>query len=470
MGTGPPPRSFPDLKPGDHLCCIYESEEEHRAVLTPYLIQGLERREKVLYIVDAHTAEAVLDYLRERALDVDSFLASGQLAILTRADAYLRDGRFDPDRMLDLLRSETERALAEGWTALRVTGEMTWALRGEPGSERLIEYESRLNEFFPGSRCLAICQYDRRRFAPEVLLDVLHTHPFVLLGTRLFDNSYYLPPAAFLGDRAAGRFEQWTRALTGRAEAEQRIRFLNRLYRTISEVNQLIVREKNPRALFAQVCRIVVQHGEFRMAWIGLVDRVAGDLAPVATSGAGADFVTGGHLSLDPAAGPLRPPAQAVHEGRPVVVDDTEMEPRFGPWREAAAARGLRSCAAVPFRTGGQVRGVVAVYAGEPGMFTSEVVALFEELAGDLGHALAAIETERALGRSEELYRSLVAASPDGVGVIDERGRAVFASPKIYEMLGRDPARDLAGLNALDWLAPEDRSRAAAEIAELARG
>ncbi|MFQ6079806.1 MAG: MEDS domain-containing protein, partial [Thermodesulfobacteriota bacterium] len=126
-------------------------------------------------------------------------LASGQLVILTRDDAYMREGVFDPDGMIALLRGETERALAEGYPALRVTGEMTWALRGLPGSERLIEYEARLNEFFPGSKCLAICQYDRRRFDPAVLLDVLRTHPIAVVGTEVYDNFYYIPPAELLG-------------------------------------------------------------------------------------------------------------------------------------------------------------------------------------------------------------------------------------------------------------------------------
>jgi hypothetical protein len=91
--------------------------------------------------------------------------------------------------MIGLLREETDRALAEGYSALRVTGEMTWALAGEPGSECLVEYESMLNEFFPNSSCYAICQYDRRRFDADMLLDILQTHPKVLYGREGFDNS-----------------------------------------------------------------------------------------------------------------------------------------------------------------------------------------------------------------------------------------------------------------------------------------
>jgi hypothetical protein len=60
---------------------------------------------------------------------------------------------------------------------------MTWVLRGLPGSEWLIEYETRLDELLHGSTCLVICQYDQRRFHPEVLSGVLGTHPVSVVGT-----------------------------------------------------------------------------------------------------------------------------------------------------------------------------------------------------------------------------------------------------------------------------------------------
>jgi len=216
------PRTIADLGPGDHLCCLYETEEEHRAVLTPFLRQGLERGEKVVYFVDAHTAETILGYLRDDGLDLEPHLTSGQLAILTRDDAYLREGIFDPEAMITLLRSETGQALAEGYPALRVTSEMTWTLRGLPGSDRLIEYEARLSESFPDSKCLIICQYDQRRFDPEVLLDVLRTHPIAVVGTEVYDDFYYMPPAQMLGsDLPAAELRRWVQNLAERKQAEE---------------------------------------------------------------------------------------------------------------------------------------------------------------------------------------------------------------------------------------------------------
>jgi two-component system cell cycle sensor histidine kinase/response regulator CckA len=229
-----------DLKPGDHLCCLYETEEEHRALLTPFLRQGLGRGEKVFYIVDTRTAEAILSYLRDEGLEVEPYLESGQLSILTVDDAYMRDGVFDPDGMIALLRAETEQALAEGYPALHVTGEMAWALRGLPGSERLIEYESKLSTFFPDSRCLTICQYDRRRFDPALLLDVLATHPIAVIGTEFYENFYYMPPTEFLGpDLPAATLRHRLENLAERKRAEEALREAEERFRTIFE-NTLI--------------------------------------------------------------------------------------------------------------------------------------------------------------------------------------------------------------------------------------
>jgi PAS domain S-box-containing protein len=230
-------RTIEDLGPGDHLCCLYQTEEEHRAVLTPFLRQGLERGEKVVYIVDAHTAETILGYLRDDGMDVQPYLARGQLALLTPEDAYLRPGVFDPDAMVALLRAETEQALTEGYAALRVTGEMTWALRGLPGSERMIEYEIRLSEFFSGRQCLALCQYDRQRFGPEVLLDVLWTHPTLIIGTEIYDkNFYYMPPHERLSaDRPAVTLHRWLANLTGYKQREETLRRAEQRYRRFFE-------------------------------------------------------------------------------------------------------------------------------------------------------------------------------------------------------------------------------------------
>lgn len=203
--------SISRMHSGDHYCGIYRTDEDHRRIVVDFVREGIARGEKMMYLVNIHTAAYLEKILDEAGVQMAPLLASGQLTVLSAKDTYLQDGEFVPERMIQLLREATETALSEGYPALRATGEMTWALAGDPGSERLVEYEALLNNFFPGSKCIAFCQYDRRRFDSEMLLDILHTHPKVLYGTDGFDNSgmYYVPPDAFLeADRNTAVLDQ----------------------------------------------------------------------------------------------------------------------------------------------------------------------------------------------------------------------------------------------------------------------
>ncbi|MFP4672886.1 MAG: MEDS domain-containing protein, partial [Desulfohalobiaceae bacterium] len=197
------------LAPGDHLCCMYMTEAEHQEVLVPFIRDGLQQGHRVIYIVDARTAETVIGYLQQAGLDPEQAQKADRLRISSSQETYLRNGSFDPDSMLELLYKEVQQAADDGYQALRVTGEMSWALRGLPGSDRLMEYEAKLNQFFPVHKAIGLCQYDMRRFEPEVLLDVLATHPIAVVRNTCYQNMYYVPPEEFMGSgRAQAELER----------------------------------------------------------------------------------------------------------------------------------------------------------------------------------------------------------------------------------------------------------------------
>jgi len=209
------------LKPHDHLCLIYESEEEWRGAAIPFLASGLKRGEKCVYVVDTSTAGEIHKYLGKEKIDTSAAEKTGQSVILHETDAYTREGSFDPDKMIAFLISETEKAIAEGYKALRVTDEMTWVLRGYPGSEKLLEDEAKLNrDLFPHYPCLALCQYDRWKFNPEIIKGVIVTHPILVRGNNVYHNFYYIPPNQFLNhERAETEAQHWLNNI----ECEQRI-------------------------------------------------------------------------------------------------------------------------------------------------------------------------------------------------------------------------------------------------------
>ncbi len=210
-----------------------------------------------------------------------------------------------------------------------------------------------------------------------------------------------------------GLFLSIVRDVSERKAAEKRIALLNRLLRTLSEVNRAMARESDPERLVSEACRILVAHGGFRMAWIGLGDPGTGQVVPAAWSGHDDGYLSEVIVGKDDTPLEHGPAWTSLHEGRTVVVADVETDERFAPWREAARRRGYRSLAAAPVPTSGGTPTVLALYAAEPGVFEAEVVEVLEELAGDVGFALRSIEADRERTQALEDLRASE-ASPGG--------------------------------------------------------
>jgi PAS domain S-box-containing protein len=193
------------LGPHDHLCSIYESPEDHYAVAIPFIRIGLDRGEKCIYIADDGTVSDVRQAMESEGIDVDRAIASNALVLATKDQAYLEHGSFDPDWMFSFWKEATQLAMSEGFSALRATGETEWVLRGGRGLERWMEYESKLTHTLSESNCSALCQYNRRLFPPELILDVIRTHPMVIYDSTVCQNLYHVPPDEFLGTNQTAR-------------------------------------------------------------------------------------------------------------------------------------------------------------------------------------------------------------------------------------------------------------------------
>jgi signal transduction histidine kinase len=194
---------------GDHLCLVYERPEEQWSAVIPFMTEGLARNEACLYVVDDRELDEVRQAFLEAGVDVDAHVRSGQLIFATKREAYLRSGGFDPEAMISFLDATVREAVAAGRTGFRVTGEMTWALGEACGCERLVEYEAHLSHFFPGSRALAICQYNRKRFSADMIREVLRTHPVAIVGNQVCPNLYYEPPDMVLGQGSTEQRVEW---------------------------------------------------------------------------------------------------------------------------------------------------------------------------------------------------------------------------------------------------------------------
>ena len=225
------------LKPHDHLCLIYESKEEWARAVVPFVRLGLEKYEKCVYVVDTSTFARIRTTFLDAGIDLAEYEESGQFSILHERDTYTKGGFFDPDLMIELLISETTKALEEGYSALRVTGEMTWALREYTGSERLLEYEAKLNrDFFPYHPCVAICQYDRWKFDPEIIKGVVLTHPQLIRGDHVYRNFYYIEPEEYLNHKRSEReVQHWLNNLERERQFHETLRLREEKYRALTE-------------------------------------------------------------------------------------------------------------------------------------------------------------------------------------------------------------------------------------------
>ena len=219
-----PVESTADHATYDHLALIYESQAEQFATAIPYIKHGLERGERCVYIADENDTEEVIDALAAAGVDVDEALESGALVMHTAQESYLRNGTFDPDDMIAFLEDTIAEAEAE-YDGLRITGEMTWVFGDEPPLEELIEYEGKLNALLPDVNGIALCQYNREKFSPETVRDVIKTHPHLIYDETVCQNFYYTPPEEFFGaDQPEREIDRMMGTLLDRTEARVELR------------------------------------------------------------------------------------------------------------------------------------------------------------------------------------------------------------------------------------------------------
>lgn len=132
-----------------HICAFFHSPEEEYRVLLPFIREGIDRGEKAFHIVDPQKIDDHLSRLQGAEIDTASTTARGQLVVKRWQDAYLRDGHFDQDRMLQLIEEVLTGGPKEGYSLTRLVAHMEWALEDFPGVNDLVEYETRLNFVLP---------------------------------------------------------------------------------------------------------------------------------------------------------------------------------------------------------------------------------------------------------------------------------------------------------------------------------
>jgi hypothetical protein len=188
---------------GDHICGLYTGLRERDEILLPYLRRGLLAGDKCICVVDATEPSVVLGGIGAD-INARACADSHQLDIVRASDTYLRSGRFSVPEMIGFWKGAISAVMNAGrFDLVRAVGEMTWSLRDVPGVDDLIGFESELNRLLPLYPQVILCLYDLERFGGGVLVDLLRTHPKLLLGGIIMENPYYLSPDEFLAERKA---------------------------------------------------------------------------------------------------------------------------------------------------------------------------------------------------------------------------------------------------------------------------
>lgn len=182
---------------GDHICGFYRDAAERNALTVPFIGEGLVAGDLCAYFVDEQTAKDFKQRLQAQYSQTAAALASGQLEITSSRQTYLLDNHFSPERMLGLLRAKIAQVPPNSDVICRVCGEMTWALSGLPGVEDLLEYEARVN-YLSNEPQVAICLYNVGKFGGDIIIQLLKTHPLVIMSGMVIENPYYIPPERYL--------------------------------------------------------------------------------------------------------------------------------------------------------------------------------------------------------------------------------------------------------------------------------
>jgi DNA-binding CsgD family transcriptional regulator len=195
-----------EIRPGTHMCALYSGPAERDRLLFPFLQEGIREGDKCLCLIDdAEVASSLRDRVGGRP-GGDNPRRSEQLDVNRTSDAYLESGRFSVEHMRSFLAGRIIRAAESDFPMLRAAGEMSWVLPRTGGGDDFFDYESAVNQMVEDMPAVFMCMYDLQGCGVSMLVDVLRTHPKVLLDRTVLDNPHYQVKDSAVDDAATPRY------------------------------------------------------------------------------------------------------------------------------------------------------------------------------------------------------------------------------------------------------------------------
>ena len=249
-----------------------------------------------------------------------------------------------------------------------------------------------------------------------------------------------------------------------RKRAEKQLAQMKRLYATLSQVNQTIVRVRDRDDLYQSICNVAVQFGEFTLAWVGLLDEASGEVRPVSANGQDVKQWPFQMVNINKGALKDGLIATSLRTSKVETSEDAESDERIHALRKQFSKYNYHSSAAVPFRSRGRTIGVVCLVSSETGHFNAEEeVRLLEEMGLDISFALETMDAEaereqaeEELQNSEKRFRALIENGRDNISLLAVDGTLLWESRSTFSTQGYAP-NQFVGRNIFELMHPDDQ-------------
>ena len=182
-----------EADPGDHICGVFSGEEERDQILIPFLQAGLASGDKCICVIDGTAPGQIVSTLGPGG-EAAALTAGKQLEVIGASEMYLRSGRFSADEVIGVWKAAISDAMYAGqFDVVRVVE--TWSRRNViPDMNELLMLESEMNRYLPLYPQVVMCLYDMDQFGSGALVNLVMTHPRMLVGGMVIENPYYLTP------------------------------------------------------------------------------------------------------------------------------------------------------------------------------------------------------------------------------------------------------------------------------------
>lgn len=229
--------------------------------------------------------------------------------------------------------------------------------------------------------------------------------------------------------------------ITDRKQAEDKLKRLNRELRAIGDCHQALLRAKDEPSLLTEICRIICDAADYRMAWVGFTRQdERKSVKPVAWGGAVEGYLDNIDITWADDARGRGLTGTCIRTGAPCYVNDFAADPRTKLWHQRALERNYQSAIALPLSAeDGNAFGALTIYSSARNALTEDEIRLLTDLAKELAFGISNLRLKEQSKQAQADLRTLsqaVKQSPASIVITDPSGAIEYVNPKFTRVTG----------------------------------